>query len=86
MSLDCPPIGEEHSAPVAVEALARSRSRCEDGRGQSADVDVALRGDFSRHHHQTGGDQGLDGNPAVRVLREDASRTASLIWSQILSG
>src|SRR4029450_9432896 len=35
------------------------------------DVDVGGGGDLPRHHHQPGGDQGLTGHAAGRVVAQD---------------
>jgi len=43
-------------------------------------------GDLAGDHDQAGGEQRLASDARVRVLREAASRTASEIWSAILSG
>ena len=51
------------------------------------DVDVAGGGDLAGDDDEAGGQQGLDGDPAVRRPGASiASRTESLIWSAILSG
>jgi hypothetical protein len=64
--------GDHDAAGVAVEALlggvvADLQDPVAD---LLLDVDVARRGDLTGHHHQSGGEQGLDGDPAVGVLLE----------------
>ena len=75
--------GDHHAAGVAVEALGRRVvADLEDPVADLLlDVDVAGRGDLAGHHHQTGGQQRLDGDPAVRVLLEHGveHRVADLV-------
>ena len=64
--------GDGHPAGKAVEA--HFRARVADGRDHVADdlgyFDIRAGGDLARHHHQTGGEQGLAGDAGRRVLFE----------------
>ena len=66
------------AAGRAVEALLRRVvADPQDGLAHDArDVGVGLGGDLARDVHLAGGDQGLDRDPAARVLREQGVENA----------
>ena len=75
--------GDHHAAGVAVEALVRGvvADLQDPVADLLLDVDVAGRGDLAGHDHEAGGQQRLDGDPAVGVLLEHRveDRVADLV-------
>src|SRR6185437_9039605 len=64
--------GDHHAAGPAVEPVevVVVADVADDVTDEGGDVHVGLGGDLPGHHHQPGGQQGLAGHPAVRVVGE----------------
>ena len=68
-----------HPAGAAVEpvGVAVVADVAHDVSHQAGDVDVALRGDLTCHHHEAGGEQRLARHPAVGIRRRARRRGPS---------
>jgi hypothetical protein len=62
-----------HGAGVAVEAelVARVADLLDDAPRHPGEIDVGLGGDLAGEQHEAGGDQGLAGDAAGRILPQD---------------